>query len=811
MFNHLLIFSQNGDYHVNVHSQPANKVLLQLRDLYDFQVSFNDSQLSGYRVTLKGSYSSIAELLASIFNGTPFSFQNQGGVYVVYYDDSKLQPPPLLSTILFTGIVQDALSGEALPYSTVDINGELRISDINGRFTFQAFVEEWLSIKVTHLGYSAYDTTIVAKSKFNCELQPLDNILSEATVKGNMISYGTQMGNSLGQSRMNPRIASFLPGGNNNGISQMIELQPGIQKASTGFGGRSVWGGYPGHNLIIFDGITIYSYPRESEYIFPVNTFLVKDMIINKGAFGAHYGDRVGGIIELTGIDGNTNKEEVNMSADGTAINLMLSTPFKNKSSFVIAGRKSWFPGYQGYFNKNSSYHHQDDLDIWMPVNCNYGDVNMKYSGMSDNGDQYFVSFFGSWSDREDSLNYLNHSDFKYTEKVSGNQGGVSLFYGRIWANGVNSNLSATFSTAKSDKKSVSISDAFSNPENMFQQTFNQDVNEGKLNADNRFAINSKQFVEAGLTFHFTESEMNFPSPDTTLSRSSSMYQTTAYVRNNINVNRKLLMDIGLRLDYHHQIGQMFLHPRIKGTVNTGRSTKINFSWGVNSQYLSFMQILDSLGNYDFAWQGFEKKGDFLLSNVISAGWSYSGNGFVINAEVYNKTVEGMGRYRLLTNDLIFEKGQSRTTGVDVMLKKEFGKHLFMQSYSYNDTKEKFSEDTDYKTAPFSRKHELKSTLLLNFNPVKMSLSYTYGSPTTSQQEANILTGDYRRLDAMVSYQRKVMNGNLELGLMGYNLFNTANISSLYLIKQPLSNSEYINIGQGGMPLYASLFIVFHF
>ncbi|MBN2165302.1 MAG: TonB-dependent receptor [Marinilabiliaceae bacterium] len=797
------IISQNNSFDIDIKNQSISKTLNQLRDKYDLQLSYNDSELSSYKVSLKGHFQELSNLLQELLAEIPYDFELNNGVYIIYKDDSKIDIP-IISTILFNGLIKDSKTGESLPYSTVIINGEYRITDVNGRFSFIAFYEEFLKIEVSHLGYQYYDTTIVARNNFNCELKPVVNFLNEALISGKKKEFGTQLGMSSGQSRMNPKITAYLPGGANIGIKQIIDLQAGVQTASTGYGSHSIWGSYPGHNQIIFDGISIYTYPQMSELIYPVNPFMVKDVIINKGAFGSNFGNRVGGIIMLTGKEGNVSNPEIKIGMDATAINAMISCPAGNRSSVAVAGRTTWFPGYFNYFAKSSQLQSSDKIDTWIPYKSKYYDFNVKYSGNNFNGDQYFISLYSSEAESNNEFISEINKDSHLTETEKRHQVGASVLFNRIWKNGVNTNINFSTSNAEINKE---IDSSLVLPGTISYQK----IWDNKLSVENRFSMNSKQFVEAGASIQVISPVIDVPLNDTAITSKMDMIQTSAYIRNHIYANKKLLMDIGFRFDYHHDLKQLFVFPRIKGTIQVTSTTQLNFSWGIHQQYLTFVPIIEQNKNCEFIWQGFNKKGNYLLSNIITGGWNFSKNGWGINTEIYQKSVEGLARFRNNTTSYIFEKGRSTTTGADVTVKKELGKHLFLQSYTYNDTKEKYENETYYQPSWYSRLHELKSTALFNLNPVKIGATFVYGSPSKLNSNIISINTNYMRTDLMVSFTSNIGFWKIESGVSAYNIFNQTNESSLYLRNITIDSEKSFLAGQGGMPLFTTFFTVISF
>jgi hypothetical protein len=285
--------AQQKGFDVDIPLQPANTALMALQSKYGFQLSFNDAELAKRTVSCKGNFTSVDGILDALLTNIPYSFDKIGDVYVVYYNPRKLKSPETQS-ITITGQVVDGSSGESLPYTSVSINNELRITDINGGFSYVAFVNEWLDVKMSFLGYHPLDTLVMASKKITFRLKAVPNILTEAQVVGSPIKYGAQVGKSVGTVRMSPRMTNYLPGGPLNNLQQLINLQPGIQGNGSTNGFTSIWGSYPGHNLLTFDGIPLYSHVQNNELIFPINAMVVKDVLIEKGATGLELG-RQGG------------------------------------------------------------------------------------------------------------------------------------------------------------------------------------------------------------------------------------------------------------------------------------------------------------------------------------------------------------------------------------------------------------------------------------------------------------------------------------------------------------------------------------
>lgn len=797
-------WAQPQTVEVSARQWPANKVILQLSEKYRFQVSFNDAELSKFNLSLKGTYPSVTQALEAVVKDLPFTVEKAGDVFMIYPDETK-GSLSVMRTFVLSGTVKDAVSGEVLPYSSVEINGELRITDISGRFSFESFVDEHIQIKVQHLGFEPFDTLMVACKHVECHMQPAQNVLGETVVLGIQVNYGAQIGNSVGESRLNPRMGSFLPGSPNNAIGQLLGLLPGIQSATTPANSLSMWGSAPGQSLILFDGIPVY--PTRSGLFFPINTYVVKDVMVNKGALGAQYGNQVGGIVELTGIDGNRHKTEGNLTADASAVNGMLSVPVGKIGTLVAAARHSWFPHYFNQLTEHSKAKWEEEMDVWLPDRCNYRDANLKFSGFRSNGDHYRVSWYGNNTARIDSFTYLSEGTLYFRSEQEQRQQGISLQYGKQWANGMNTNLQFVSNKAqvKTSKESSFI---FSNfPTHLPQvETWEQMITQNRVVLENRFSLTPRQFVEAGVTWQQTQTQYELPANFYYLTGNSLMNQITAFMRNHIAVNRTLMMDIGVRLDYLHETSRLFVQPRLKSSIQLNDIWKMNLSLGIFNQYLSQLPVVDNLGNYEYVWQGYSGQNEFLQSDVAALGVNFTKQGWTLNTELYTKGIEGIARYLTTPEGVTFVRGRTRTTGVDILIKKEFGKHALWQSYSYGDNAERFVNETSYRPLAFQRQHESKTTALFHFKPIKLSLVYIYCSPTSANAYSPGIVSDYQRLDAMASGTFNLKSARLETGVSVLNALNQVNSSSVSVHKIILPDKNEIIAGYGGVPFYFSLF-----
>ncbi len=141
---HLLFLTIGLLFQLNIYSQEIkitasnknlNKVLLEIRDKYDVDFSFNDLELSKYPINVSKSFKNIDETLAYLFKSIPFEYEYVAGVYVIYPKKIEIKTdPPELKVYRISGRIMELKTSEVLPFSNIIIINTGIISDQNEIF-----------------------------------------------------------------------------------------------------------------------------------------------------------------------------------------------------------------------------------------------------------------------------------------------------------------------------------------------------------------------------------------------------------------------------------------------------------------------------------------------------------------------------------------------------------------------------------------------------------------------------------------------------------------------------------------------------
>ncbi len=300
-------------------------VLIDISRKHSVSISFDHEELSTHKVNIEGIYKSLEEALTDLLSGTGLVFEYTGNDYIIYTEQKFVRT-------VISGIVTDKHSHEALPFSHVKINDQVITTDLSGNFALSGkFQDSTAKIKVSHLGYYILDSVLSIDSFLDIKLEPSAIGLSEIIVSGKTVETSSQFGSQPGLMKLNHKIAHFLPGYGDNSVFNLIRLLPGILASGEQTSELIIWGGYEGQSEVIFDGFTVYGLRNFNDNISTFNPLLAKEVEINKGGYGATYGDRIGGIVNIVGKNGTPQRTSATITANNMTINGMIELPISKR------------------------------------------------------------------------------------------------------------------------------------------------------------------------------------------------------------------------------------------------------------------------------------------------------------------------------------------------------------------------------------------------------------------------------------------------------------------------------------------------
>jgi hypothetical protein len=804
---------------VDVTDKPLNEILIDLSATYELQISFNDKELARYRVTQKGTYSSPEEVITKLLKGLPLDWERTGEVFVIFPAAQKEKPPRY--TVM--GCVMDKTSREPLPYSHVTVDGQGTVTDLKGYFSLPAS-DSSSAIRVSHLGYYILDTLVIHTSSLEILLMPSMIGLSEIEIRDAVVSREALAGREAGTMKLNHQVAGFLPGFGDNSVFNLLRLQPGILASGEQTNELIIWGCYEGQSKIMFDGFTVYSLKNFNDNISVFNPLMVKDIEVYKGGYGARYGDRVGGIVNITGKNGNMVKPSFTFNINNMTLNGMVEIPVVKNNSLVVAFRSTYYE----LFNptdintrlwRNNDRDTTNDADYNIIPDYRFNDINIKYSSLIHGRDLFYISLYGG----NDRFYYSLDEPLKHvivtkdTEETNTQLGG-SAYYGKNWMNGSSTSLSMNYSGLKSgytDELTIEGNSQQFGKRIRDESSLNT-IREYTVQADHHFIAGRNHSFEGGLDLKVNAIELQEDTFNISQVHMEDVAQRLGlYFQDEISLGNKLNLKAGLRLSQSFNLKELFPEPRLSLSYRATQSWRLNAAWGLYNQFIALSSVVDDLGNFRYIWTVCDNEDVPVLRAMhLVAGVSYDHNDFTISLESYYRTTTGLTRFvrnNYYQEEGIFE-GNGRSYGLDIMLKKDYRGHSAWISYSLSRTEELFEYflNSEYQRAPQDQPHELKFALLLNFDPIYFSADYIYGSGfpnpayLTLQKEEDLR---YSRLDAALIYKFLDRKLKGEIGLSVLNVMNTENIKYENFERIPVSQKNSITLYAEAIPITPALYL----
>ena len=854
----LVGFTQPQSIKVEAKNQPLNALLVQLRNQYDFQFSYSDNELSNYIITASKTFTSKEEAVKYLLTGLPFSLKKIDDVFIIIPDKKKQKVERRKALTKITGQIVEAGSFEPLPFSSVLINNHPMLADLTGNFNYTASDDSLFHVRISHLGYYIYDTILYASNNRQYKLIPATQNIAEILVQDKLIEKSTIVGESLGKITINHNISRFLPGQGDNAVFNLIRLMPGIQAAGEQSTDLLIWGGSEGQSLLTFDKFTLFGLKNYNDNISVVNPFLVKTIEIFKGGLEAKYGDRVGGIVNIVGKNGNTQKPVFSININPTTLNGMVEIPFFKKSSLLMAYRQTYYNLYNSSdFNifsptRPQSKEHSNstklknttfDLSVY-PDDYQFRDMNLKYTYNFDNKDQFYVSMYGGGDyfnltadasitrqmKEKPGKMHETQLDVNLLNKEKNNQRGLSAFYNKVWSDRSSSKF--VFSHSDFSKHlTEQIQTVDSANQKIYKNTkdsTNNSIVENSFRIDHLLHLLNGHQVEFGGGFYnntanisSTRKMQNVVPIDTLQNFKNN--RLFVYVDDYLPIGGRIILKTGARLYLSDNKVKLHFEPRISVSYKLTEELKLSAAWGRYHQFIYKEANVDKDQNYSFLW--ITSNGNIPV--ISSTNWvseiNYSKNNLTINLEAYYKQTRNISKRvfeqrvvgTMLKDGFFPYLGNAKTYGIDFFAKKDFGKHSAWGSYTLSRAFESLAPPGEslpaYTLAPQHQLHEFKAAGILNIRKFYLSANYVYGSGLQILREvfANG-TNDfsYNRVDAAVTYKFTPKHLKGEVGLSVLNIFNTQNLKYSNLrnfhINQELGD---IRVYSNAVPFTPTLFL----
>ena len=318
---------------------PLEKALIKLSEA-GAQLSYRPDQLPDLAVRVPGGSRSLERWLNLLLRDTELSYERGAAGYLILLD-------PTLHGRSFNlyGSVTDARTGERLIGGTVQLVGE-GVGTYTNDYGFYTLPTPGgrHHLRVTYIGYAPLELELVLRSDSLLDLRLAQNrelpqiivtASSSSAEAGSYLETGTQIGRA--------EVAQLGgPGGEDDPL-QLARLLPGVTSGSDGIGGVFIRGSEAGHNLILLDGVPVYSLSHAGGLLSIFSNQAIRRIDLYKDALPARFGGRIGGVLDVHTRDGNLYENEFTLGTTLLSTQVAAEGPIQEgESSFLLTGRYFW-------------------------------------------------------------------------------------------------------------------------------------------------------------------------------------------------------------------------------------------------------------------------------------------------------------------------------------------------------------------------------------------------------------------------------------------------------------------------------------
>jgi len=725
------------------------------------------------------------------------------------------------------GVVKDSLSGETLIGVTLKFSGKTQLGTSTNAYGFFSYklTTGTYDLSVSYIGYRTIfkKINISADTKLDLNMVP-DNTIDEIVISSEKRNDNV-VNAQMGVAKINLSEIKNVPVlFGERDILKTLQLLPGIKSAGEGNSGFYVRGGSTDQNLILLDEAPVYNASHLLGFFSTFNSDAIKDVSVFKGGMPAQYGGRLSSVLDIRMNDGNKKEYTAEGGIGLISSRLKLEGPIvKDKGSFMISGRRTYADAFLAFSGdsaiKNNTLY--------------FYDLNAKANYQIDEKNTIYLSgYFG-----RDELGLSETFGFGWGNTTA------TLRWNHLYSNRLFSNTSLIYSNYNY------VIENFLEENNFKVSSSIRDFN---LKQDFQLALNNRHNVRFGVDLiHHT-----IAPGDITASETSSVNEVTvekrkgseiaAYISDEWEMNDRINVVYGLRASSFFLLGPgnfsnydqdgnitssksysqgdlvktyINLEPRISASYQLNSSSSIKSSYTRNTQNLHLMSNSTAGSPTDLYIMSSNNVRPEIADQVALGYFrNLKDDNYEFSAEVYYKMMQGQIEYRSGTDlrgnrnveaDLLF--GDGRAYGIELFLKKRFGKINGWVGYTLSKTERQFNDidGGQWFFAKQDRTHDLSLVGIYRANErwtFSSTFVYNTGNAVTFPTGKYQLNGntvfyypernsnrmpDYHRLDFSATREGKPgkkLQSSWSFGL--YNLYNRKNAYSIDFRDDPDDNSR---------------------
>lgn len=653
-----------------------SEALISVSKQYNIKVAFDSGKLSSYNINREVTGNTLQEFLSDLIRSSGFDFKYRYNRYlIVPVKSPDGDSGPKEGQII--GSVSDKETGESLPYASVFFKDQnvLATATENGSFCIKNIYANPVHLEVSYIGYNLIDTTLTwadPSTNIDIRLDRREHLLDTIVIKGEKLEMINLRNNVDFATTIDPARLTDLPVLAETDVFRMLQLLPGISYAENS-SGLSIRGGSSDQNLVLFDGQTLYNLSHYYGVVSALNPNVIKDLQIYKGGYDSRYGERVSGIIDITGKSGNQVRPTVYGDINLLSANITAELPVSKKITLLGAFRRSYSDIYSTAFSdrlfeRNMDWFGRDSINIVNQTRPKFYfyDYNGKLTFKPSNTEIFSFSFYGGKDHYDNSYSGTSRMlKVKGEDKNTWSNYGISSNWLKQWNESFFSNFQIGTSGYTNSSSNLTEIDRSKSPADTIPSlpdttnafnTFNQnELSDIFLSVKNTYNFSNNNLLNFGFLarrntiFYHKDAETVYIYDNT----NQSGWTTSVYIQDKIKLNDKLTLKPGFRLTYYNGTGKIYFEPRFSANYQFFDGFSVRMAAGRYYQFINQVLAQQETGyNKNFWVMADNNVHPAVASNHFIVGFTAEKGRFLIDAEAYIKSFSGLQEYFFISQFL---------------------------------------------------------------------------------------------------------------------------------------------------------------
>lgn len=644
-----------------------------------------------------------------------------------------------------SGYIMDADTGEKLIGANVSISGTTSGTTSNdfGFFSITPSTDS-LKLEISYVGYEPQEIALLLDqdTSLNISLQSSAQLTTVEVTSDRVerIEENVQMSRidvPVDQIKKIPALLGEVD------VIKAIQLLPGVQSGGEGQTGIYVRGGSPDQNLILLDGVPVYSISHLGGLFSVFNADAIKNVNLIKGGFPARFGGRLSSVLQVSMKDGNNQTFKGEGSIGLITSKLTLEGPInRGKTSFIVSGRRTYLDLFAKPVAKSAARQDGSEIkpklhfyDLNAKVNHTFNDRHRLYLSAYSGADVFYTNV------KEENTDFGGGLDW-------GNWISAARWNWKI-APKVFSNTTLIFSDYKFNA-GVEYTEYFGNETSNYKSKYLSGIRDFGFKWDLDWIPSPTHYLRfgAGMTNHkYNPGALTFKASDfdfildtligTAASQSQEYY---LYAEDEVDLGR-LKLNMGVHASAFN-VENTFYHsvqPRISARYALRDRLSLKGSFNTMTQYINLLTT-EALSLPTDLWV---PSTDQVLPQrawQVALGAAKSYQNLEVSLEAYYKKMDNVVSLRPGSNFLFgldnkweqkITQGSAETYGAEFLLQKKSGKTTGWLGYTLSWNQRKFDDINSGHTFPFryDRRHDLSIVINHDFNDrISLSGSWVYGT-----------------------------------------------------------------------------------